>query len=95
MTPSSAPASSSTVSIHSARLELLTVWLRTHAERYGLDLATLAPASADASFRRYFRLGTGNPRSVSRDGHFDDTMVIASFTPGYELSKPTPNPAPS
>ncbi|GAB2904276.1 phosphotransferase [Paraburkholderia jirisanensis] len=40
-----------------SRLELLTAWLLSHAERHGLDLATLAPASADASFRRYFRLG--------------------------------------
>ncbi|MFM0740700.1 phosphotransferase [Paraburkholderia xenovorans] len=38
------------------RLELLNVWLQGHAGRYGLDLATLAPASSDASFRRYFRL---------------------------------------
>jgi aminoglycoside/choline kinase family phosphotransferase len=39
-----------------SRLEQLTAWLRSHADRHGLDLATLAPASADASFRRYFRL---------------------------------------
>jgi N-acetylmuramate 1-kinase len=57
MTPSSAPASASSAHTASARLELLTAWLRSHADRYGLDLATLAPASADASFRRYFRLG--------------------------------------
>ncbi|MGE8475328.1 MAG: aminoglycoside phosphotransferase, partial [Paraburkholderia hospita] len=43
-----------------ARLELLGAWLQTHAGRYSLDLATLKPASADASFRRYFRLaGSG------------------------------------
>jgi aminoglycoside/choline kinase family phosphotransferase len=43
---------------HSAdrRLELLEAWLRGHATRYALDLGTLAPASSDASFRRYFRL---------------------------------------
>ncbi|RFU47001.1 aminoglycoside phosphotransferase family protein [Paraburkholderia sp. DHOC27] len=39
-----------------ARLELLTAWLRSHANRYALDLGTLVPASSDASFRRYFRL---------------------------------------
>jgi aminoglycoside/choline kinase family phosphotransferase len=39
-----------------ARLELLTAWLHSHANRYALDLATLVPASSDASFRRYFRL---------------------------------------
>ncbi|HEY3598776.1 MAG TPA: phosphotransferase [Paraburkholderia sp.] len=42
------------------RLEQLTAWLRTHAGRYRLDLASLAPASADASFRRYFRLAGGS-----------------------------------
>ncbi|CAB3750863.1 aminoglycoside phosphotransferase family protein [Paraburkholderia solisilvae] len=56
MTPSSAPASASGPHAPSARLEQLTAWLRTLADHYGLDLATLAPASADASFRRYFRL---------------------------------------
>jgi hypothetical protein len=43
------------------RLELLTAWLRTHADRYGLDVASLAPASSDASFRRYFRLAANGP----------------------------------
>jgi aminoglycoside/choline kinase family phosphotransferase len=41
-----------------SRLEQLTAWLRSHGECHGLDLATLAPASADASFRRYFRLSS-------------------------------------
>ena len=41
-----------------ARVEALANWLRAHEARYGLNLATLAPASADASFRRYFRLAS-------------------------------------
>jgi hypothetical protein len=40
------------------RVEALTRWLRTHVARYGLNLATLAPASADASARRYFRVAS-------------------------------------
>lgn len=40
------------------RVEALGTWLRTHEARYGLNVATLAPASADASFRRYFRLAS-------------------------------------
>jgi aminoglycoside/choline kinase family phosphotransferase len=40
------------------RRELLADWLCSHEERYLLDPATLAPASADASFRRYFRLAS-------------------------------------
>ncbi|MEW9583097.1 aminoglycoside phosphotransferase family protein [Paraburkholderia sp. DGU8] len=38
------------------RLDLLKAWLQGHAARYALQLDTLAPASSDASFRRYFRL---------------------------------------
>ncbi|MBN3854649.1 phosphotransferase [Paraburkholderia sp. Ac-20340] len=40
------------------RRDLLANWLAGHAATYALDLATLAPASADASFRRYFRLAS-------------------------------------
>jgi aminoglycoside/choline kinase family phosphotransferase len=68
MTPSSAPASASTGNTASERLELLTAWLRSHADRYGLDLATLAPASADASFRRYFRLAASAVANASGVG---------------------------
>ncbi|KVG27677.1 aminoglycoside phosphotransferase [Burkholderia diffusa] len=41
-----------------ARLDALTAWLRPLAERFALDLSTLAPASSDASFRRYFRVAS-------------------------------------
>jgi len=47
------------------RLELLTAWLRTHADRFGLDIASLAPASSDASFRRYFRLDAAGPHGAT------------------------------
>ncbi len=40
------------------RFDALSDWLRPLAERHALDLATLAPASADASFRRYFRVAS-------------------------------------
>ena len=38
------------------RASAFSRWLETVAPRHGLDPATLAPASADASFRRYFRV---------------------------------------
>ncbi|KVE24933.1 aminoglycoside phosphotransferase [Burkholderia singularis] len=38
------------------RLTLLAAWLAPFADRYALELATLAPASSDAGFRRYFRV---------------------------------------
>ncbi|WP_028225773.1 aminoglycoside phosphotransferase family protein [Paraburkholderia ferrariae] len=40
------------------RIDLLAAWLASHAQRHALDPATLAPASADASFRRYFRVAS-------------------------------------
>jgi aminoglycoside/choline kinase family phosphotransferase len=54
-----------TTSPADARLDLLGEWLGTHAARYALDLATLAPASADASFRRYFRLASAGDHGAT------------------------------
>lgn len=39
-----------------ARLIQVQDWLKTVGAPYGLVMETLAPASADASFRRYFRI---------------------------------------
>jgi aminoglycoside/choline kinase family phosphotransferase len=39
-------------------------WLTPLAQTHQLDLASLAPASADASFRRYFRLQGAHGRSL-------------------------------
>ncbi len=49
------------------RLEALKAWLATHAERHALDLMSLQPASADASFRRYFRIACGGGSAVAMD----------------------------
>jgi N-acetylmuramate 1-kinase len=46
------------------RLELLSAWLQSHANRYALDLGTLVPASSDASFRRYFRVAGQDPQDA-------------------------------
>ena len=43
-----------------ARLNTLRNWLKGLQPSWQLDLDTLAPASADASFRRYFRIGSKN-----------------------------------
>ncbi len=48
-----------------ARLNLLAAWLGGLAPRHALDLATLAPASADASFRRYFRIASGGAHGAT------------------------------
>ena len=46
-----------------ARRELFTRWIGGAAERHTLDVASLRPASADASFRRYFRVDGAGGRS--------------------------------
>ncbi|WP_028211816.1 aminoglycoside phosphotransferase family protein [Paraburkholderia mimosarum] len=63
--PAASPADS--------RRDLLAAWLGSHAERYALDLATLAPASADASFRRYFRLASA--------GTHGETLIAVDAPP--------------
>ncbi|CAN5185154.1 phosphotransferase [soil metagenome] len=55
----------------------LQSWLATHAARLGLDLASLAPASSDASFRRYFRI-------ASTQG----TLIVMDAPPGFEDPRP-------
>ncbi len=46
-----------------ARHALFEQWLQTIGDRHGLQPETLSSASADASFRRYFRIQAG-PRSL-------------------------------
>ncbi|SNX27883.1 hypothetical protein SAMN06295945_0201 [Polynucleobacter meluiroseus] len=48
--------------MNDSRLDILRHWLMGLQPHWQLDLATLAPASADASFRRYFRIQTQNPQ---------------------------------
>ncbi|MFI4890933.1 MAG: aminoglycoside phosphotransferase family protein [Steroidobacterales bacterium] len=57
-----------------SRLALLTRWLR---EDLGFDPALIEPASADASFRRYFR--------VTRD---DESFIVMDAPPGKEDLQP-------
>jgi hypothetical protein len=57
------------------RLELLRDWLVTLAPEHGLQLETLRPASADASFRRYFRIDTGAASVVAMDAPPDKEDV--------------------
>lgn len=48
-----------------AREQRFGAWLAAQAAAHGLDPASVRPASADASFRRYFRVdGTSGPRIV-------------------------------
>ncbi len=49
------------------RLAALSLWLHDIAGARGLDVATLQPASSDASFRRYFRLQAGSGTAIVMD----------------------------
>jgi N-acetylmuramate 1-kinase len=53
-----------------SRLEMLTRWV---SEDLGFSDGTIAPASADASFRRYFRVTRGS-----------DTYIVMDAPPGKE-----------
>lgn len=59
------------------RLHLLKQWLAPLAAEHGLDLASLRPASSDASFRRYFRL----------DAKYG-TAIIMDAPPSHEDCRP-------
>lgn len=50
-----------------ARRAAFEGWLAAVAPRHGLDPATLTPASADASFRRYFRIAGGGTSFIVMD----------------------------
>lgn len=49
------------------RLATLRNWLQGIAGPHGLDLATLRPASSDASFRRYYRLQSSGGTAIVMD----------------------------
>jgi aminoglycoside/choline kinase family phosphotransferase len=59
-----------------ARLNTLRNWLKALQPSWQLDLDTLAPASADASFRRYFRIESKNPDF--------GTLIIMDAPPQHE-----------
>ena len=59
------------------RFSQLTVWLSSLPAALGLDLASLAPASSDASFRRYFRV-------MSAQG----TRIVMDAPPAHEDCAP-------
>ena len=60
-----------------ARLEQVTAWLAALPRQHRIDPATLAVASADASFRRYFRVVAGS-----------NTRIVMDAPPGKEDVRP-------
>ena len=59
-----------------SRLNTLHDWLKALQPSWQLDLDTLTPASADASFRRYFRIESKNPDFP--------TLIIMDAPPQHE-----------
>jgi aminoglycoside/choline kinase family phosphotransferase len=59
-----------------SRLDTLRSWLKGLEPSWQLDLPTLAPASADASFRRYFRIASKNPDFP--------TLIVMDAPPQHE-----------
>ena len=49
------------------RLELLRLWLGRQTAIAGIDARTIEPASGDASFRRYFRVWSGQNSYIVMD----------------------------
>ncbi len=59
-----------------SRLDTLRSWLKGLKPSWQLDLPTLTPASADASFRRYFRIESKNPDFP--------TLIVMDAPPQHE-----------
>lgn len=57
------------------RLDLVREWLKGLAEKHALQLDTLEPASADAGFRRYFRIGSASEAK---------SFIVMDAPPGKE-----------
>ena len=64
---SSTNSSSSDASAPDARRVALATWLGALSSGYGLEPDTLRPASADASFRRYFRVDARGRSLIAMD----------------------------
>jgi len=65
--PAPARASDSIAWLDAQRRGHFERWLAPLADEFALDVATLAPASADASFRRYLRIGSRERSFVVMD----------------------------
>lgn len=60
-----------------SRMARLTAWMHTCPSNLALDVASLAPASSDASFRRYFRISAAQ-----------GTLVVMDAPPPQEDCRP-------
>ena len=68
-----------------ARLDQLRDWLSTLPAAHGLHIDTLRPASADASFRRYFRV---DGAAGDQSGGQPSTLILMDAPPPQEDCRP-------
>ncbi|VVE67497.1 aminoglycoside phosphotransferase [Pandoraea captiosa] len=73
-------ASSALADTTDPRLQALSHWLSSLSASFSLDMANWAPASADASFRRYFRIGSSDPAHPS--------LIVMDAPPPQEDCRP-------
>ena len=76
MTHRSRPALLYESTMTDSRLNTLRNWLKALEASWQLDLDSLVPASADASFRRYFRIESKNPKF--------GTLIVMDAPPQHE-----------
>jgi N-acetylmuramate 1-kinase len=76
MTHGSRPALLYESTMTDTRLDTLRTWLKALQPSWQLDLESLTPASADASFRRYFRLESKKPGFK--------TLIVMDAPPQHE-----------
>ncbi|MBV8270787.1 MAG: phosphotransferase [Cupriavidus sp.] len=65
---------------HDPRIEQLKTWVAELGAAWSIDPDSCTPASADASFRRYFRVRTGHPDHP--------TAIVMDAPPSHEDCRP-------
>jgi aminoglycoside/choline kinase family phosphotransferase len=86
MTVSAASAPADIAWPDAIRAQTFAVWLMTQAEAHALDLTSLRPASADASFRRYFRIDART--DAARPAGAAASFIIMDAPPAHENCRP-------
>ena len=66
--------------LHDPRLDQLRSWLQSLGPQWPVTLSSLAPASSDASFRRYFRVASAHPDHP--------TLIVMDAPPAHEDCRP-------
>jgi aminoglycoside/choline kinase family phosphotransferase len=80
------PAGTDILWSDSARASQFTTWLAQIAPSHGLNIASLRLASADASFRRYFRINSSSP--ILDRGQRPISFIIMDAPPDKENCQP-------